>query len=163
MVKNLTAAALSFVLINADLSAQTKSISGFSEKNAATQVVLEGRFDQLLSAVAIGNTIKELSAYPHALGSTGSKMVAEQVLAKFKEWGIDAKIETYQVLFPTPKTRLLEMTAPTTFKALLKEPAYKRRCDFWSARPVAHLQRLERRWRRNRPTCICKLRPARRL
>ncbi len=125
MVKNLTAAALSLVLINADLSAQTKSISGFNEKNAATQVALENRFDQLLSAVAIGNTIKELSAYPHALGSTGSKKVAEQVLAKFKEWGLDAKIETYQVLFPTPKTRLLEMTAPTTFKALLKEPAYK--------------------------------------
>ena len=43
-------------------------------------------------------------------------------LARFKEWGWDARIETYEVLFPTPKERLLEMVAPTAFKAALREP-----------------------------------------
>jgi hypothetical protein len=45
------------------------------------------------------------------------------MLARFREWGWQARIETYDVLFPTPKDRLLEMIAPTRFKAPLEEPA----------------------------------------
>ena len=45
------------------------------------------------------------------------------MLAQFREWGWDARIETYDVLFPTPKERLLELVAPTQFKATLEEPA----------------------------------------
>ena len=48
---------------------------------------------------------------------------AEWILARFKEWGLDAHIETFNVLFPTPKVRLLEMTEPTKFTAKLEEPA----------------------------------------
>ncbi|HEX6823005.1 MAG TPA: transferrin receptor-like dimerization domain-containing protein, partial [Candidatus Sulfotelmatobacter sp.] len=47
----------------------------------------------------------------------------EWILARFKEWGLDAHIETFDVLFPTPKVRLLEMTEPTKFTAKLEEPA----------------------------------------
>ncbi len=83
----------------------------------------EARFDALLSAQNIGNTIKELSAKPHFVSSPGSKEVAENILAKFKSYGWDASIETYQVLFPFPKVRLLEMTGPSKFTALLKEPS----------------------------------------
>ena len=86
---------------------------------------LELRFDSGLSAERIGKNIKELSAKPHHLGSPGSKAVAENILAQFKQYGWDAQIETYQVLFPTPKTRVLEMTYPGVYQALLKEPALK--------------------------------------
>ena len=106
------------------VSAQ-KGISGFTEKSVAAQRQLEQKFDALLSAKNVGQNIKEYSAKPHYLGSAGGKEVAESLLKKFIAWGWDAKIETYQVLFPTPKTRVLEMVAPTTFKALLKEPALK--------------------------------------
>jgi N-acetylated-alpha-linked acidic dipeptidase len=71
----------------------------------------------------IGDYMRRLSARPHHLGSAYDKDNAEWILAKFKEWGWDARIETYQVLFPTPKDRLLEMVAPSPFKASLKEPA----------------------------------------
>src|SRR5262245_61540033 len=71
----------------------------------------------------IGEYMRRLSARPHHLGSPYDKDNAEWILSKFKEWGWDARIETYQVLFPTPKDRLLEMVAPTPFKASLKEPA----------------------------------------
>ncbi len=47
------------------------------------------------------------------------------IVDQFKKWGWDANIETFHVLFPTPKTRLLEMTFPTVYKALLKEPSLK--------------------------------------
>ncbi|MEN9686294.1 MAG: hypothetical protein RLZZ28_2080 [Bacteroidota bacterium] len=112
------------VFINQTASAQ-KTILGFTEKSAVAEQQLEQKFDALLSAQSIGQTIRDLSAKPHHVGSVGGKEVAENILAKFKSWGWDAKIETYQVLFPTPKTRVLEMLSPTVYKALLKEPALK--------------------------------------
>ncbi len=120
--KSIYFSALAFCCLH--LHAQ-QQVTGFNKTNAATQVALEEKFDNMLSSAAIGETIKELSAYPHALGSPKGKQVAENILAKFKSWGLDARIETYQVLFPTPKTRVLEMTGPTIYKALLKEPALK--------------------------------------
>jgi N-acetylated-alpha-linked acidic dipeptidase len=105
--------------------ASAQQISGFTDKTVAAQRLLEQRFDALLSAQHIGQTIKELSSKPHHVGSPGGKEVAESILAKYKSWGWDAKIETYQVLFPTPKTRILEMIAPSAFTAVLKENALK--------------------------------------
>jgi len=102
-----------------------KTITGFTEKTSADEKQTEQKFDAQLSAQRIGQTIKELSAKPHHVGSPGGKEVAELILNKFKNYGWDAKIETYQVLFPTPKTRELEMLSPTVFKALLKEPGLK--------------------------------------
>ena len=103
--------------------AQQRSISGFNPVSAQKEITAEQQFDASLSAAHIGETIKELSAYPHNLGSPGSKAVAESILKKYKSYGLDAHIETYTVLFPTPKTRLLELTGPTQYSALLKEPA----------------------------------------
>ncbi len=105
--------------------AQTKNITGFYEKNVAKQLNIESKFDKNLSKENIGETIKSLSSKPHAVGSPASKEIAEYILSLYKKWGWDAKIETFQVLFPTPNTRLLEMTSPTSYKALLKEPALK--------------------------------------
>ena len=48
---------------------------------------------------SVKTNLKELSANPHHLGSTGSKTVAESVLKKFKDYGWEARIETYYVLF----------------------------------------------------------------
>lgn len=102
-----------------------KTFTGFTGKSAAEQKQLEQKFDAQLSAARVGQAIKDLSAVPHHVGSAGGKTVAENILNKFKAYGWDAKLETYQVLFPTPKTRVLEMLSPTAYKALLKEPALK--------------------------------------
>jgi len=104
--------------------AQNATIKGFTAASSAKQSQTEQQFDQQLSNVNVGQYVKELSAHPHHLGSAGGKAVAQAVLQKFKEYGWDAKIETYQVLFPTPKTRLLELTYPTKYTAQLKEPAF---------------------------------------
>jgi len=34
------------------------------------------------------------------------------MLSKFKEWGLDAHIENFDVLFPTPKERVVELSSP---------------------------------------------------
>ncbi|MFN8065085.1 MAG: M28 family metallopeptidase [Vicinamibacterales bacterium] len=90
--------------------------------SAQRQPSWDERFRTLPDAAAIGQYMQRLSARPHHVGSAYSKDNAEWMLARFKEWGWDATIETYDVLFPTPKERLLEMTAPTRFKAQLEEP-----------------------------------------
>ena len=66
--------------------------------------------------------MERLSAEPHHVGSPYDKANAEWILSKFKEWGWDASIEQFDVLFPTPKERVLEMIEPTKFVAKLEEP-----------------------------------------
>jgi len=122
MKKNLT---LCLLAITSMAQAQQKNIMGFSTQNAAKQLQTEQQFDQNISAANIGKALKELSAYPHNLGSPGSKAVAENILKRLKSYGFDARLQTYKVLFPTPRVRLLEMTGPTKYTATLKEPALK--------------------------------------
>jgi N-acetylated-alpha-linked acidic dipeptidase len=66
--------------------------------------------------------MERLTAQPHHVGSAYDRHNAEWILARFREWGLDAKIESYNVLFPTPRERLLELVAPNSFKARLEEP-----------------------------------------
>lgn len=107
------------------LAAQNKPLLGFTEASSRQQTASEQKFDAALSAKNIDQYLKDMSARPHHIGSPGGKAVAKYVLQHFKDWGYDAEIETFTVLFPTPKERLLEMTGPTPYKALLKEPALK--------------------------------------
>ena len=103
--------------------AQSRQLEGFSKASIQQQSYLEQQFDLLLKSSSIGATIKELSSEPHHLGSPGGKRVADAILKKFIDYGWEAKIETYHVLFPTPKTRILELIEPTRFSATLKELA----------------------------------------
>lgn len=104
---------------------QDKKLTGYADTTAVRQLELESRFDKQLSSSHIGQTIQTLSSQPHHIGSARGKAVAEDILQRFKSYGWDAEIVTYQVLFPTPKERLVELKGPTTYKALLKEPALK--------------------------------------
>ena len=80
------------------------------------------KFRVLTKADNIRANMQRLAARPHHVGSAYSKDNAEWMLAQFKAWGWDAQIERFDVLFPTPKERVLEMTEPTRFVAKLDEP-----------------------------------------
>jgi N-acetylated-alpha-linked acidic dipeptidase len=67
--------------------------------------------------------MQRLSARPHHVGSPYDKDNAEWIVAQLRGWGLDARIENFDVLFPTPKERLIEMVEPTKFTAKLEEPA----------------------------------------
>jgi N-acetylated-alpha-linked acidic dipeptidase len=82
----------------------------------------DARFRAIPEARNIGEYVRIMSARPHHLGSPYGKQNAEWILARFKEWGWDAQIENYDVLFPTPKERLVEMVEPTRFRLTLEEP-----------------------------------------
>lgn len=115
---------IALILLMQSTYAQQK-LSGFSGEHSQQHQQLEASFDKELSAAAIGNNIRTLSAQQHYLGMPRDKWVAENILQQFKSYGWDARIETYQVLFPTPKTRVLEASYPENYKAVLKEPALK--------------------------------------
>jgi N-acetylated-alpha-linked acidic dipeptidase len=104
---------------------QTKPLAGFSESAAKEEFAKEEQFDSYLKASNVDSFMKIMSAHPHHVGSPAGKQVADFIYDKFKGWGYDVQIETFYVLFPTPKERLLEMTGPTSYKAVLAEPALK--------------------------------------
>jgi N-acetylated-alpha-linked acidic dipeptidase len=67
--------------------------------------------------------MQRLASRPHHVGSPNGQANAEWMAGLFRSWGYETRIETYQVLFPTPKSRLVEMLAPRPFRASLVEPA----------------------------------------
>jgi N-acetylated-alpha-linked acidic dipeptidase len=103
--------------------AQTPSLQGFSPAAASAQTALEARFDSYLDAARIGARLKDLSARPHHVGSPGDQAVARRIFEEYKACGFEVSIDTFFVLFPTPKTRELTMTGPVSYKAVLAEPA----------------------------------------
>ncbi len=105
--------------------AQNKSISGFSTSSAVQQFNWEEKYDQILKPGNVDKLIKDMSARPHHVGSPGGKAVAEYIQKYFQDLGYDSKIEVLYTLFSTPKERILEMTGPVKFKALLSEPVLK--------------------------------------
>src|SRR5579859_2562481 len=97
-------------------------LDGYSKTASDTERGWEEKFRALPVPATIRENMQRLSARPHHVGSPYDKDNAEWMLAKFKEWGFDAQIENFYVLFPTPKERLVELVEPTKFTASLKEP-----------------------------------------
>ena len=95
---------------------------GFSDAGASAQRALESRFDQSLDPSELRGWMERISARPHHVGSPYGKENAEYMASLFRSWGYETAIEEFRVLFPTPKSRTLEMVAPTTFTAKLAEP-----------------------------------------
>ena len=103
-------------------SAEDEPLQGFTRANSATEREWESKFRAIPSPDNQREYMRRLSARPHNVGTAYDKENADWILSKFKEWGWDAKIETFNVLYPTPKERVLEMVAPTHFTAKLQEP-----------------------------------------
>lgn len=102
-----------------------QKIMGFNEAAAAKQSDYEKQFDALINPANQDEWMKFLSASPHHLGSAKGKANAEYMADLFRQWGYDAQLASYTVLFPTPKTRVLELLGANPYKAKLDEPALK--------------------------------------
>src|SRR5258706_5003876 len=102
--------------------APTGELRGFTAASAKAQREWEAKFRAIPSPDSLRAYMRRLSARPHHVGSPYDKDNAEWLLAKFKSFGLDAALETFDVLFPTPQERVVELVAPTTFRAKLQEP-----------------------------------------
>jgi N-acetylated-alpha-linked acidic dipeptidase len=99
------------------------AITGFSRADAATELSWEAKFKAIPDPERVRANMKQLSAEPHHIGSPYQKQNSEWILNQFKSYGLDAHIETFNVLFPTPASRTLELVSPGHYTAKLKEPA----------------------------------------
>jgi N-acetylated-alpha-linked acidic dipeptidase len=90
---------------------------------AAPDKALEARFDALIDPALMGSWLKTMAAEPNHVGSANNKANAEMTLAQFKSWGWDAKMEVFDVLYPTPREIALELVsgAGAPFAATLTE------------------------------------------
>src|SRR5207237_9982833 len=101
---------------------QAPRIMGFTDQSARAERDWEQKFRALPKAELEKQYSERLAARPHHVGSPYDKDNAEWLLGLFKSWGLDAQIENFDVLMPTPKERLVEMTEPPKFTLKLQEP-----------------------------------------
>jgi len=94
---------------------------GFTPASSQVERQWEAKFDALPNPARMRADMQHLSARPHNVGSPYDHENAEWLLQQFKDAGWDAHIERFEVLFPTPKERKLELVAPTQFTASLRE------------------------------------------
>ena len=104
---------------------EDEPLRGYSPAAAKAQREWEQRFRAIPDPSRIREAMRRLSLRPHHLGSPYGKDNAEWLRAQFASYGWDATIERFDVLFPTPVERVLEMVSPTRFVAKLEEPAVK--------------------------------------
>jgi N-acetylated-alpha-linked acidic dipeptidase len=102
-----------------------RPLQGFDRDGSDRERVLERQFDSFLKKDEARDWMKRLSARPHHLGSPYGKEDADFIAGLYRSWGYETEIERFDVLFPTPKTRVLEMTSPAKFTAKLEEPELK--------------------------------------
>jgi N-acetylated-alpha-linked acidic dipeptidase len=101
--------------------ASPPQIHGFTAEGAIKESALESQFDSKLNRDDLRSWMQRLSARPHHVGSPYDKENAEFIASLFKSFGYETAIESFDVLLPTPKTRLVELVAPGHFTATLAE------------------------------------------
>jgi N-acetylated-alpha-linked acidic dipeptidase len=100
-----------------------QTLRGYSPQSSVSEVQWEQRFKSIPNEDRLRENMRRLSARPHHVGSPYDKDNAEWIAAQLKSWGLDAQIEQFDTLFPTPKERSLELLEPVKYTAKLEEPA----------------------------------------
>ena len=98
------------------------TLRGFTAESSRIERDWEAKFRAIPDPARMRSMMQRLSARPHHVGSPYDRANAEWLRDQFRAFGWQAEIENFDVLFPTPKERVVELVAPTTFKAKLMEP-----------------------------------------
>ncbi len=115
---------LFLLLLNPSAQAAVPTaLLGFKGDRVSQEVSLERKFDADLNPDDQRAWMERMAAEPNQVGSPHNKANADFMLEQFRAWGWDARIETFDVLFPTPKEVHLELVAPSAVAAKLHEPA----------------------------------------
>jgi N-acetylated-alpha-linked acidic dipeptidase len=78
--------------------ADAPGLRGYSGDSARTEREWESKFQAVPDPANLRSYMQRLSARPHHVGSPYDKDNAEWIAAKAREWGLDAQIETFDVL-----------------------------------------------------------------
>lgn len=101
--------------------APSRTPFGFRPDAGARQLEREALYDAQLEPKQLEAWMRRMTARPHHAGSPAARENAEFIAGLFRSWGYDTAIEVYQVLFPTPKTRELQLLRPYPITLSLTE------------------------------------------
>jgi N-acetylated-alpha-linked acidic dipeptidase len=104
------------------VDAAAPPLKGYTAEHSTAQMAWEKKFRAIPDQARLRENMRRLSARPHHVGSPYDKDNAEWLVAQLKSYGLDAKIEQFEALFPTPKLRRLELLGEKKFTAKLEEP-----------------------------------------
>src|ERR1700691_11684 len=117
-------AGLSLAPLRTRVTADEPSLFGYSADSSRTERQWEEKMRAIPSTDNLRAYMQHLTAHPHNVGTPYDKEYAEWIAAKFKEFGLDTHIEQFDVLYPTPKERVVELVeGGPKFIAKLQEPA----------------------------------------
>jgi N-acetylated-alpha-linked acidic dipeptidase len=109
---------LSLVMISPAQQPQPNSnapaIAGF--RDSAAEQKLEQRFLAVPEPKLAQEHLRILTAAPHIAGSPEDRKTAEYVARKFREAGLETRIDEYKVWLNLPREILVEATAPAGLK-----------------------------------------------
>jgi len=107
-----------------NVSADDQALAGYSSESSRAERQWEEKFREIPSPDNLRAYMQHLSARPHNVGTAYDKENADWIAAKFKDFGLDTHIEQFDVLYPTPKERVVELVeGGPKFSAKLQEPA----------------------------------------
>ncbi len=109
-------------LLAPGVSAQSPVIRGFPSDAVPAQRQREEQFRKVPDAARLKEYMTAMAGEPHVAGRPGSRKVAEYALEKFKSFGLDARIESFEAMMPWPTDRLVEMVGPTRVTMAIAEP-----------------------------------------
>jgi N-acetylated-alpha-linked acidic dipeptidase len=106
------------IALAALLASSSLAMAQVSPEQAKREAVL----DASVSASEQMGWLKQMASAPNHVGSVHDKTNAEFILSQFKAWGWDAKIETFEVLYPTPLKTQLNLVGPVAVPLGGQEP-----------------------------------------
>ena len=106
------------IALAALLASSSLAMAQVSPEQAKREAVL----DASVSASEQMGWLKQMASAPNHVGSAHDKANAEFILSQFKAWGWDAKIETFEVLYPTPLKTQLNLVGPVAVALGGQEP-----------------------------------------
>jgi N-acetylated-alpha-linked acidic dipeptidase len=119
----LSGAALALACLTVTANLQTgQLLFGFTRDGSVAERRLEQEFLALPNTARLIDVHKFLTAKPHVAGSPRDKELADWTARRFSEAGLeDVQITTHDVLLPWPLEVSVEMTAPRSWRAELRE------------------------------------------
>jgi N-acetylated-alpha-linked acidic dipeptidase len=99
---------LTLLPVSAAAQQTTQPLLGFTPQSETVERTWESKFQAIPDPKRISENMHLLAAHPHNVGSAAQRANAEWLVKQYRSWGWDAKIEQFDVPYPTPKMRVLE-------------------------------------------------------
>ena len=121
---NRTACILCLTAVAAQLS-HAQAIFGFTAAASAKEAGIEAQFKVIPTPAEARRQLRIFTAEPHPAGSDRNNELARYIASEWKKQGLqDIVVRRYDVFSSDPSETMLEMVAPTRYRATLREAAY---------------------------------------